>query len=74
VLDGRCAPVQRAAEYPPVVRCTALSNMRIKLTAKLKKPYGFLASCSLSAAPLGRPALRQAGAEPTYNIFFELKI
>ena len=34
------------------------SNTRIKLTAKLRKPNGFLASCSLSAAryadcPLG---------------------
>ena len=49
-LNGRCASVQRAPEHPPVVRRTALSNTRIKLTAKLRKPCGFLASCSLSAA------------------------
>ena len=33
--------VQRAAEHPPVVRRTAPSNMRIKLTAKLKSRVAF---------------------------------
>ena len=41
MLNGRCASVQRAAEPPPVVRRTAPSNMRIKLTAKLKKRTAF---------------------------------
>ncbi|WP_215904705.1 hypothetical protein [Treponema sp. OMZ 838] len=35
-MNGRVASVQRAAEPPPVIRRTALSSMRIKLTAKLK--------------------------------------
>ena len=41
MLNGRCVSVQRAAEHPPVVRRTALSNMRIKLTAKLKSLSAF---------------------------------
>ena len=41
VLNGRCAPVQRAAEPLPVARRTAPSNMRIKLTAKLKNLTAF---------------------------------
>ena len=41
MLNGRCASVQRAAEPPPVVRRTAPSNMRIKLTAKLKSLSAF---------------------------------
>ncbi|MGI5074533.1 hypothetical protein E4N71_03565 [Treponema vincentii] len=41
MLNGRCASVQRAAEPPPVVRRTAPSNMRIKLTAKLKNLTAF---------------------------------
>ncbi|MFC1239620.1 hypothetical protein ACFGOO_09350 [Treponema vincentii] len=41
MLNGRCASVQRAAEPPPVVRRTAPSNMRIKLTAKLKSLTAF---------------------------------
>ena len=41
VLNGRCASVQRAAEHPPVVRRTAPSNRRIKLTAKLKSLSAF---------------------------------
>ena len=41
MLNGRCASVQRAAEHPPVVRRTAPSNMRIKLTAKLKSLSAF---------------------------------
>ena len=36
MLEGRCAPLQRGGGTPPVVRRTAPSNMRIKLTAKLK--------------------------------------
>ena len=46
MLNGRCAPVQWATEYPPVVRRTAPSNTRIKLTAKLKslKPFSLLAA------------------------------
>ena len=36
MLEGRCAPLQRRGGTPPVVRRTAPSNMRIKLTAKLK--------------------------------------
>ena len=41
MLNGRCASVQRAAESPPVVRRVAPSNMRIKLTAKLKSLSAF---------------------------------
>ena len=41
MLNGRYASVQRAAEHPPVVRRTAPSNMRIKLTAKLKSLTAF---------------------------------
>ena len=46
MLNGRCAPVQWAAESPRVVRRTAPSNTRIKLTAKLKslKAFSLLAA------------------------------
>ena len=62
MLNGRCASVQRAAEPPPVVRRTAPSNMRIKLTAKLKN----LSAFSLLAAyppPVRWTALRAAFAK-----------
>ena len=45
-LNGRCAPVQWESESPRVVRRTAPSNTRIKLTAKLKslKAFSLLAA------------------------------
>ena len=67
-------PFNGAAEPPHVVRRTAPSNTRIKLTAKLKKPYGFLASCSLSAAPLGwcrKAALQKISLERKKSISIE---
>ena len=64
MLNGRCASVQRAAEHPPVVRRTAPSNMRIKLTAKLKSRAAF---SLLAAYP---PPVRQMPCG-TINCNFE---
>ena len=64
VLNGRCASVQRAAEHPPVVRRTAPSNMRIKLTTKLKSLSAF---SLLAAYP---PPVRQMPCG-TINCNFE---
>ena len=49
--NAHCRPaVFPRAEHPHIVRRTAPSNTRIKLTAKLKSLKALKASCSLSAA------------------------